>query len=288
MVDLSGSVPISEIPNYIQEKNNERQKLEEDIKKLTGEQLEAKVALAMALDENKVSLAELEQFSPLKVELDKLGISVVEDIPRAISIIHGVRKSGYSIDTIRQLLSAWEASSDILAHLDKNIKAQTDKARNLQGECERLEELLEELASAHRLKESLFKELEAMGFGLKELKILFYTIKEATAENKMPENQAVQKFLEDIQKNYDDKLGYESTLERLKSEIEKVNSELNKQRSELRFNQETAQVIRGLLATGVSVQQILDFALFVHNNIDSLKYDSSKKTLEISKVRTSL
>jgi DNA-binding transcriptional MerR regulator len=193
----------------------------------------------VALDENKVSLAELEQFSPLKVELDKLGISVVEHIPRAISIIQGVRKSGYSIDTIRQILSAWEASSDILAHLDKNIKEQTDKARNLQEECERLEKLLEELASAHRLKESLFKELEAMGFGLKELKILFYTIKEVAAENKMAANEAVQKFFEDIQKNYDNKLGYDSTLEQQKSETEKANRELNTTRSELTLNKET-------------------------------------------------
>jgi hypothetical protein len=77
ILDLSGSIPISEIPNYIQEKTNERQKLEEDIKKLGGEKLEAQVALAIALDENKVYLAQLEQFSPLKVELDKLGISAL-------------------------------------------------------------------------------------------------------------------------------------------------------------------------------------------------------------------
>jgi hypothetical protein len=70
---------------------------------------------------------------------------------------------------------------------------------------------LEELISIHRNKESLFKELKDMGFGLKELKLLFYTIKKVAIENKIPENQAVQKFLEDIEKNYDNKLGYDST-----------------------------------------------------------------------------
>ena len=54
-----------------------------------------------------------------------------------------------------------------------------------------------------------------MGFGLKELKLLFYTVKEVAAENKIPEDKAVQKFLEDIEKNYDTILGYDSTLERV-------------------------------------------------------------------------
>jgi uncharacterized protein YpuA (DUF1002 family) len=111
---------------------------------------------------------------------------------------------------------------------------------------------LEEITSAHRLKESLFKQLNEMGFGLKELKLLFYTIKEVAAENKMAEAQAVQKFFEDIEKNYDNKLVYDSTLERLKSEIEKTNRELNKTRSELSLNKEVAQVVTRMLATGFS------------------------------------
>jgi hypothetical protein len=45
----------------------------------------------VALDENKVYLAELEQFSKLKVELNKIGIST-EDIRRTIGIIQGVQK----------------------------------------------------------------------------------------------------------------------------------------------------------------------------------------------------
>jgi hypothetical protein len=36
--------------------------------------------------------------------------------------------------------------------------------------------------------------------------LLFYTIKEVATQNKVPENQAAQKFFEDIEKNYDNKL----------------------------------------------------------------------------------
>jgi DNA-binding transcriptional MerR regulator len=163
------------------------------------------------LDENKVHLPELEQFSKLKVELKKLGISS-EDIPRTIGIIQGLQKSGYNLDTIKQLVSNWEASCSIQAKLESNIEELTDKKMKVQEECE-------ELTSIYGQKELLFRQLKDMGFGLKELKLLFYTVNEVASENKMHEDQAVQ--------NYDSKLGYDSTLERLKSEIEKTNNELN-------------------------------------------------------------
>ncbi len=66
-----------------------------------------------------------------------------------------------------------------------------------------------------------------MGCGLKELKLIFGIIKEIAANRQIPEDMAVQKFFEDIEKNYDNKLGYDSTLERRRSEIEKTNMELN-------------------------------------------------------------
>ena len=115
-----------------------------------------------------------------------------------------------------------------------------------------------------------------------ELKLLFYTIKEVATENKVPENQAVQKFFEEIEKNYNIKLSYDSTLERLKSEIQETNRELNKTRNELDPNKGVAQVVGDLLATGFNDQQILNFVSYlqsVHanaNELESLKVDMKK------------
>jgi hypothetical protein len=101
--DLSGSIQLSQMPDYIQEKTSEKQKLEEDIKKLRDEELDARVELMTTLDEKKECLAELEQFSNLKVELDKLGISL--DIRRTVRVIQGLQKSEYNAETIIELLS---------------------------------------------------------------------------------------------------------------------------------------------------------------------------------------
>jgi hypothetical protein len=117
---LAGSIPLSQIPDYIQEKTIEKRKLEEDITKLAQEELEAKATLQQAINEKKISLAELEQFSNLKVELDKLHISV-EDIRRTVGIIQNVRQRGYNVDTITRIVADWEAATAIQAELEKSI-----------------------------------------------------------------------------------------------------------------------------------------------------------------------
>ena len=65
------------------------------------------------------------------------------------------------------------------------------------------------------------------------IEILSGIIHEVAPERVVPENLAVQKFFQDIEKNYDNKLGYESTLGHLRSEITNMNKELNTTRSAL-------------------------------------------------------
>ena len=65
-----------------------------------------------------------------------------------------------------------------------------------------------------------------MGFGLKELKQLRNTINEIAIANNIPEDQAGQKFYMDIEEDYDDKLGFDSKLKKLRSDIVTVNANL--------------------------------------------------------------
>jgi len=71
----------------------------------------------------------------------------------------------------------------------------------------------------NRGKLSLCEDLQGLGFGLKELKQLSGTINEVAAANNIPPDMAVRKFFEDIERNYDTMLGFDSKLKGLKSEI---------------------------------------------------------------------
>jgi hypothetical protein len=276
ILDLAGATPLSEIPEYIQKKTSEKQKLEEDIKKLEDKQLDAQTTLALALDENKVYLSELEEFSNLKLELDKQGIHV-EDVRRTIKIIQGVRKSGYNVETITGKLSDWEVWSAIEAKLQKSNE-------DLQKEYDRLSEL----ALSHQQKLSLCEQLQAMGFGLKQLKLLSGIIIEVAAANNIAPDMAVQKFFEDIEKNYDNKLGYDSKLVHLKSEIVKTNYELITVQKSLASKHQVAVALGELSLLGFNDQEIFNLALALQSNIsnkesleeDLNKYGSLKRSIE--------
>jgi hypothetical protein len=290
ILDLSGFIQLSQVPGYIQEKTNEKRKLEENITRLGNEELEAKASLCRSLNEKKVSLAELEQFSDLKVELNKLGIPV-EDVQHFVRIIHGVQQLGYSVDSIVRTVSNLEASSAIQAELEKNIKALTVNQRHLQEECDRLETS----TSVHRQKLLVYEQLRDIGLGLKELKLLFNTITEVSAENKISDNLAAQKFFDDIEKNYDNKLGYDCAVERLKSEIQGLKSEIDKQNRELSVLQKAlasknkmARALGELILIGFDDQQIINLAWALQSNTsnkealeeDLKEYGSLKKVIE--------
>nr|MDQ6866558.1 hypothetical protein [Thermoproteota archaeon] len=149
--------------------------------------------------------------------------------------------------------------------------------------------------SIHQQKLSVYEQLRGMGFGLKELKQLFYTIREVSAENKISDEQAVQKFFGDIEKNYDNKLGYESKLVGLKSEIEGIKSEIDKQNKELSAVQnvlasknKVARALGELILFGFDEQQIVNLAWALQSNssnkesleADLKKYGSLKQLIE--------
>jgi hypothetical protein len=283
ILDLSGSIPLSQLPDYIQEKTNERRKLEENITRLGDEELGAKASLHQALNEKKVSLDELEQFSDLKIELNKLRISL-EDVQHFVRTILGVRQLGYSVDNIVRVVSNLEGSSAIQAELEKNIRNLTIDERHLKEECDRLDRL----TSTHRQKLSVYELLRDIGFGLKELKQLFDTIMEVSAENKISDELAVKKFFGDIEKNYDNKLGYESKLVGLKSEIDKQNNELSAVQKVLVSKNKVARALDELILFGFDDQQILNLAWALQSNLgnkesleeDLKKYGSLKQLIE--------
>ena len=66
-----------------------------------------------------------------------------------------------------------------------------------------------------------------MNLGLKELKQLWNTIEEIAKANKISsDKEAVSKFLDDIEKEYDNKLGFEKKVKEQKDELALLNNQV--------------------------------------------------------------
>ena len=135
--------------------------------------------------------------------------------------------------------------------------------------------------------------LEQMGFGLKELKLIWHTINEIAEANNISSDQAVQKFFKDVEEQYDDKLGFEPKLDTLRSEFSALNKGLNSSRTALLAQPLVGPVIQRLFYNGVSEQDIIDLSKLFERyrrsegNIDKQsliseleKYGSIKSAIE--------
>jgi chromosome segregation ATPase len=79
-------MPLSQIPEYLQEKTREKRELEEDIERLRIQEIEAKTELQKAMNDKTESLDELQRFRDTKNELGKIGIPV-DNIPWLVNPI---------------------------------------------------------------------------------------------------------------------------------------------------------------------------------------------------------
>jgi hypothetical protein len=94
----TNTIPVSQIPNYLKQKADEKTNLEKEIEKLNGQKrliaLEESVSETrrdIALKNERMTATELEWYSNLKAELGKYGIPI-DDISEFAKAINGIRQ----------------------------------------------------------------------------------------------------------------------------------------------------------------------------------------------------
>jgi hypothetical protein len=259
---FSENMSLSKISEYIEQKANEKRSLEKDIENMRTQiqTLEQEKSYSEELRDNavqneKMTTADLHWYSNLKTELNKYRIPI-DDVPLFAKAVRGIRQYGYDVNKIIAEFSELDFLRRQLEFCKKIIPVLENKYVTLNGLCTSLGEM----ANFNRQKLSRADELEQMGFGLKELKLLYNTINEIAEANNVSSDQAVQKFFNDVEEQYDDKLGFESKLDRLRSEFSAVNKELNSSRTAMLAQPLVGPAIQRLFYNGVREQDIIDLS----------------------------
>ena len=208
--DNGGNIPkLSEIPYYIEQMKNEKRALKKDIQNLQKQKKisEEEASLAnelrdAALENVKVTVVELREYSKFKTELRKYGLSFIDDAQKLVRIIYGIKQRGYDVDKVLSEFSDIEfmqEKRDMLSKLDRALEDKIVDRRNQYS-------FLESQVNLHSQRLYVYDELDSMGFGLTKLKILRNAIKEIAAEDNISFSLAVDKFFEFVEKHYDIKL----------------------------------------------------------------------------------
>jgi hypothetical protein len=214
-------LPISKISDYLKQKKEEKQSLEEEVARLTTqismlkeEKKDCQSVRDEALRERNMTVSELNWHSNLKEELKKYSIPV-DEISEFARLVNNIRQhSGYDVDKIINEFWSLELLRENHTTLQRNVDSLKKDVNNL----EQQRSTLAVYVSMHNQLLSRYRQLETMGFGLRELNFLHDTVVEIAAENDIPIAKAVNKFLSDLEKQYDKKLGFEDKLEKMRKE----------------------------------------------------------------------
>jgi uncharacterized protein YeeX (DUF496 family) len=216
LFDLSESVPLQQIPEYIERQTSRNGKLKQEIEELEQKILDAKSRLDIVLNEEATTRDELNQFSSFKTEMKKNGVDMLDN-PRFMRGVIGAKSLGFDPRVMVEKLSN-------IQRLEIDQKALEEKVEFLGKQSQKLEQTrdnLEKEALVHNYRISIYQDLDLMGMGIKELKLLWNTIKEIAAVNNISANEASKKFYSDVIEQYDNKLGFEGKIQNLNSEIQK-------------------------------------------------------------------
>ena len=134
---------------------------------------------------------------------------------------------------------------------------------------------LQSQTSQHKQTMDIYRELEGMKFGLKEIKQLWNNVLEIAKANGISHKEAVSKFLKDIEGQYDDKLGFESKVNEKRDELVLVNRELSNSRQILWFIPLVGPSLSNLFQKGIGEQDIIGINQLVETCTGNTNFSNS-------------
>ena len=256
MVALGETIPFTQIPEYLRQKIEEKQRLEQEIKTLRETKLSAQNECDEALRSSSITIDTLHEYRRLReCLLEEYGLSVDHDdtLPKLINVISNLKHSGYDAKTITKKLS----NINNLQTREKELQSQVD---GLEARLKRAEQEYsadeEKLASSKQAL-AVHDELQKIGFGLKELKLLKNTVMEISTNNNIKPYLAVKKFFDDIKDQYDTKLGFERKIKEMNNSLFQTQQQHHNISLKYSQKKDTNDKLAELLAYGVTQDEII-------------------------------
>jgi hypothetical protein len=283
LLEFSKTVPLSKISDYVKEKTNEKEKLDDKIEDLQvlieNFQEDASDAMSRrdkALQDEKMTSSELKSYVDLREELRKYGLPI-DDTSKFAKVVNNIRDYGYDARRVIKEFSELESLKTYRQHLQQDLQSLGSKLTEL----DRVRGMLELRANMHSDFLHKYERLDNMGFGLKELESLWNTLYEIAQDNNIPTKEAITKFLLDIERHYNNKLGLEAKVESLRKEVNELYKKEARLRTELLLLPLVGPKLVKLTQSGVSEQDIINIAAVFEKYVNDNDRESFVSDLEV-------
>jgi outer membrane murein-binding lipoprotein Lpp len=176
-----------------------------------------------------------------------------DTLPKIINVISNLKHSGYDAKTITKKLS----NINNLQTREKELQSQVDGLEARLKRAEQEYSIAEEKLASSKQALGVYNELQNMGFGLKELKLLKSIVTEISKSNNINAYHAFEKFFDDIKDQYDTKLGFERKIMEMNNSLFQARRQHHNISLEYSQKKDTNDKLAELLAHGVTQEEII-------------------------------
>ncbi len=259
ILKFSSEISISQIPDYLKKKIEEKEKLERDIEELYKKrdeltELKEKTEQEIqGLKNNKETLSKTyNSFARAKSELYKYGIGM-ENMDHFVKCVVGISKEGYNHFHILAKIADYENLEKDLKNYKTDVELKKDELAKLTQEVNDQRNNLKLL----KIKVDIFDELEMKGFGITELRTLINMLNEIGMEHHQTFDEIRKKYFDDV-KNYDEVIGSRIEIENLKKELKNLEIQRMKERQKYNAYPDVVESIIRLTGSGISEEDIVN------------------------------
>jgi DNA repair ATPase RecN len=213
IINFSSEISISQIPQFLKEKKEEKERLEdsiqnfnqkinelENVEKEKRQEIERLSGIAKKLSRH------YRLFSIIKYKLGQYGISM-ENLDQFVNCVIGISKENYDVTRVLELIGDYDNLVNYIDLYKKKVEAKSNEVNLLNQQINYSKGLVD----SYRIKLDVIGELERMGFGINELRMIYYTLMEIGREN--INNNINNKTFEQIKKEFfDDLKNYDEIL----------------------------------------------------------------------------
>jgi hypothetical protein len=187
--------------------SNSMKCLKEEIDCLHAERAAAEELRDCALENERITQANLDSYIKTREELRKFGIPV-DDISKFSKAVKWLSKAGYDPTEVVSTYSDYHTLKYATCNLQRNL----DKLENDISGLEEKKASLERSIDLHTHTISQVEELARVGIDMKQLMRIRFIVTEIAKANSVDHNLAWKKFYKDLGQ-YDAKLGFEREIQ---------------------------------------------------------------------------